>query len=117
MIDHSMQGFVIIGASRLEDVRSARTREPSFVSPRHPIEQQLVQIWEQMLGVRPVGVTDNFFELGGTSILAASQGVRQALMGRAGSASRLPVPRHNSCPPRVATAKIPPADGARKEGA
>jgi thioesterase domain-containing protein len=30
----------------------------------------LVQIWEELLGVKPVGVADDFFELGGHSIIA-----------------------------------------------
>ncbi|HEV8340935.1 MAG TPA: alpha/beta fold hydrolase, partial [Candidatus Binatia bacterium] len=51
-----------------------RTRpelEKAFVAPRDDLELQLTQIWEQVLGVRPIGVRDNFFELGGHSLLAA----------------------------------------------
>jgi amino acid adenylation domain-containing protein len=38
--------------------------------PWLPIQFQLVQIWEEILGVKPVGIRDNFFELGGHSLLA-----------------------------------------------
>jgi len=31
---------------------------------------RLTQIWENLLNVRPIGVTDNFFEIGGHSLLA-----------------------------------------------
>ncbi|MGB8476808.1 MAG: alpha/beta fold hydrolase, partial [Candidatus Acidiferrum sp.] len=50
-----------------------RTRpelDNSFVAPRDDLELQLAHIWEEVLGVRPVGGRDNFFELGGHSLLA-----------------------------------------------
>jgi aspartate racemase len=50
-----------------------RTRsEPGrgFVPPRNALEVQLSNLWEEVLGIRPVGVTDNFFELGGHSLAA-----------------------------------------------
>ncbi|MDZ8087685.1 MAG: amino acid adenylation domain-containing protein [Nostoc sp. DedQUE12b] len=49
---------------------SRQEPEASFVAPRNQVERQLTQIWEQILGVQPIGVRDNFFELGGHSILA-----------------------------------------------
>ncbi len=41
-----------------------------FVAPSDDLELQLVHIWEEILDVRPVGVSDNFFELGGHSLMA-----------------------------------------------
>ncbi len=41
----------------------------SYVPPKNEIEEQLVAIWEEILNVRPIGVTDNFFERGGHSLL------------------------------------------------
>ena len=41
-----------------------------YVAPQDAMERQIAQIWEETLGVHPVGVTDNFFELGGHSLLA-----------------------------------------------
>ncbi len=38
--------------------------------PRDVIEAELVRIWEEILGVQPIGVEDNFFDLGGHSLLA-----------------------------------------------
>nr|QEO74617.1 condensation domain-containing protein [uncultured bacterium] len=41
----------------------------TFVAPRNATEIKLKKIWEEMLNVRPIGITDNFFELGGNSLL------------------------------------------------
>ncbi len=43
-----------------------------FVEPRNTLEAQLAALWEEMLGVDPIGVTDDFFELGGDSLSAAN---------------------------------------------
>jgi len=44
--------------------------EDTFVAPRDELEQKLVEIWEKILGKKPIGIIDNFFELGGHSLLA-----------------------------------------------
>src|SRR5579875_614053 len=44
-------------------------RDGRFVAATQPIQQQLVQIWEELLPVRPIGIQDNFFEIGGHSLL------------------------------------------------
>jgi amino acid adenylation domain-containing protein len=44
--------------------------ETAFVAPRNDVERQLAQIWEQVLGIQPIGVQDNFFDLGGNSLVA-----------------------------------------------
>lgn len=41
-----------------------------FVKPETDTEILIAEIWEQVLGKRPVGLQDNFFELGGDSIKA-----------------------------------------------
>jgi thioesterase domain-containing protein/acyl carrier protein len=35
------------------------------------LEQQLIRIWEEVLGVKPIGIDDRFLDLGGHSLLAA----------------------------------------------
>jgi amino acid adenylation domain-containing protein len=42
----------------------------TVVIPRDRLELELVQIWEEVLSVRPIGVTANFFDIGGHSLLA-----------------------------------------------
>ncbi|MEI6411680.1 MAG: thioesterase domain-containing protein, partial [Bacteroidota bacterium] len=41
-----------------------------YVAPRNAIENQLVEIWQQVLGRDQIGVEDNFFSLGGHSLRA-----------------------------------------------
>ena len=38
--------------------------------PEDLLQCQLVQIWEEVLGVTPIGIRDDFFDLGGSSLLA-----------------------------------------------
>ncbi|NTX52829.1 non-ribosomal peptide synthetase [Myxococcus sp. CA039A] len=38
--------------------------------PRDELERMLVRVWEEVLGVSPVGVTEDFFALGGHSLMA-----------------------------------------------
>ncbi|MCP2727559.1 amino acid adenylation domain-containing protein [Symplocastrum sp. BBK-W-15] len=42
----------------------------NYLSPRTPSEEILVQIWQDVLGLKQVGISDNFFALGGDSIIA-----------------------------------------------
>jgi amino acid adenylation domain-containing protein/non-ribosomal peptide synthase protein (TIGR01720 family) len=42
----------------------------TFVAPRSPVEESLVEIWQELLGRSNVGIHDNFFEIGGQSLLA-----------------------------------------------
>jgi amino acid adenylation domain-containing protein len=44
--------------------------QETFVAPRDVVELRLMRLWEDVLNVRPVGITDNFFDLGGHSLLA-----------------------------------------------
>ncbi|MEH2352494.1 non-ribosomal peptide synthetase [Nostoc sp.] len=55
--------------------------EANYLAPRTPIEQQIADIWAQVLNVQQVGIKDNFFELGGYSLLGIQvvSRMRQAL--------------------------------------
>jgi amino acid adenylation domain-containing protein len=45
-------------------------QEKGIVAPRNAVEEQLTQIWREILGVEAVSVKSNFFEAGGHSLLA-----------------------------------------------
>lgn len=44
-------------------------RQRTIIAPRTPMEESLVAIWSQVLGVEQISVEDNFFDLWGDSIL------------------------------------------------
>jgi aspartate racemase len=47
-----------------------RTPTRRATPPRDSLEARLIEIWQNVLGVSPIGVDANFFTLGGTSLLA-----------------------------------------------
>ncbi len=46
--------------------------ERHFEPPRDELEARLCELWEEVLGISPIGVNDDFFEIGGHSLLAVS---------------------------------------------
>jgi amino acid adenylation domain-containing protein len=75
--------FVVLAALPLSptgklDVQSLPEPEPGrpeldtpYIQPITPVEEQLVALWIDILGVDRVGIHDSFFDLGGNSLLAA----------------------------------------------
>jgi amino acid adenylation domain-containing protein/non-ribosomal peptide synthase protein (TIGR01720 family) len=60
-----------IDRSRLPEARPARgPAEKAPMPPADETERRLLDIWEDLFRVRPLGVADDFFEIGGHSILA-----------------------------------------------
>lgn len=56
------------------------------VAGRTPVEEILLGIWIQVIGLKQIGIHDNFFEIGGHSLLAAQ------VVGRAREALDLDLP-------------------------
>ena len=47
--------------------QNALTRE--YIPPTTPLEEEMVDIWKEVLEIDQVGITDNFLEIGGHSLL------------------------------------------------
>jgi amino acid adenylation domain-containing protein len=56
----------LAAASRLDLLAT----ESELVPPRDELEADLVRMWEEVLSLKPIGVTHDFFQLGGHSLLA-----------------------------------------------
>ena len=41
-----------------------------YHAPETDVEQMVAQMWEELLGISPIGIHDDFFALGGHSLLA-----------------------------------------------
>jgi len=50
--------------------------ERKYAAPRDAVEAELTRIWQEVLGVEPIGIEDHFFNLGGHSLLAARVATR-----------------------------------------
>ncbi|MEW6738133.1 MAG: amino acid adenylation domain-containing protein, partial [Acidobacteriota bacterium] len=77
-------------APQMADIISSE----SYLAPRSPIEEILIEIWTSVLKVDQIGVNDNFFELGGHSLLATQ------LMSRVRDTFRIEIALRNlfECP-------------------
>jgi acyl carrier protein len=53
----------------LPDQERPKLRCP-YVPPQNAVERELIEIWEEVLRVHPIGVDDSFFDLGGHSLTA-----------------------------------------------
>jgi len=57
-----------VDRSALPDPDTSVLLANQFTAPGTKVERKLVEIWQELLGVAPIGIHDNFFELGGHSI-------------------------------------------------
>lgn len=54
----------------LETISVRPALPTAYAKATNPIEQNILDIWQEILGISEIGIHDNFFELGGHSLLA-----------------------------------------------
>lgn len=54
----------------LKEIEERMGKVTAYVKPRNATEEQLVEMWQEILGKDKIGVKDNFFSLGGHSLNA-----------------------------------------------
>ncbi len=89
--------------------------ERRYIAPSNPTEEQLVNIWSEVLKIEAVSVEDNFFELGGHSLLATQ------IISRIRNGFRVQMPLHSflETPTIIGLAEkisqCPPAESEEEE--
>ncbi len=61
-----------INIKALPDPEGRRGMEAQYAEPQNVVEEELVKIWRDILGVERIGIDDDFFELGGHSLKATA---------------------------------------------
>ena len=54
----------------LPEVDQMPITQTVYMAPENEVEQQLVEIWQNLLGLEKIGTKDDFFQIGGHSLLA-----------------------------------------------
>ncbi|MDQ2679117.1 MAG: SDR family NAD(P)-dependent oxidoreductase [Actinomycetota bacterium] len=58
------------GSSESSAVFARPQLDSEYLEPRNDVEEQLVTMWQDLLGIDQIGVRDDFFDLGGHSLIA-----------------------------------------------
>lgn len=72
LIDSAVDNIPASALSPLSKSAGSRQARPPrpYVAPRSALEQQVAELWKEILKVEPISIDDRFLELGGDSILA-----------------------------------------------
>ena len=55
----------------LDEIRVEEQRkDDNYIAPRNPVEERIVEIWQEVLGIRQISVHHRFLDLGGDSLSA-----------------------------------------------
>ncbi len=75
-------------SSEAQAGRQRSNRSTQFVAAENELQEQLIEIWNDVLGAEDIGIHDNFFELGGHSLLLTQ------IVKRVRAISQTEVPLH-----------------------
>ena len=71
-LEHRLRQWVEMESPSAQMTATARHARPAmlgaYVKPYGPIETQVAELWERLLGIEGIGAQDSFFELGGNSL-------------------------------------------------
>jgi FkbH-like protein len=65
-----VSGSSVLRAARNRGARSRSLQKP-LTAPTTDMERRLLALWQELLGIKGLGVEDDYFELGGTSLITA----------------------------------------------
>ncbi|WP_410813372.1 amino acid adenylation domain-containing protein [Micromonospora sp. 067-2] len=99
-----------LAAPQPETVYARPDAAGDHLPPRTDVEAAVVGIWQDLLGVAPIGVTDDFLELGGHSLLATQ--VTARLRARYGTEVTLAAFLREPTPAALAELVGPAATGS-----
>ncbi len=68
--DAAMSPVLAMAAGSVQTLHPRPNLFNPYEAPRDERETKVCRIWQEILGVEPVGIHDNFFQLGGHSLLA-----------------------------------------------
>jgi thioesterase domain-containing protein/acyl carrier protein len=93
--------------------------DAEYVAPRSDLEESLVAIWQELLGINEIGVRDSFFDLGGHSLIAVRlfARVRKLFSVDFPISVLFEAPTVEACARLIADAMPAPADGETDEPA
>ncbi|MEO0537754.1 MAG: SDR family NAD(P)-dependent oxidoreductase [Cyanobacteria bacterium P01_A01_bin.123] len=75
---HQLMGHILTSPEVIDQPKRGVLAPPTharppvnndYVAPKNEVEKKLATIWQEVLGIKQVGIGDNFFELGGDSLL------------------------------------------------
>ncbi len=55
----------------IENINNRSNFNQEFLPPNNELQSKLISIWEDLSGIKNIGIIDNFFDLGGHSLLAS----------------------------------------------